>query len=93
MFETIIKKYKMNWKGEICKVCKREQRIAWSIVDNLWDKVVNVPYKNRVVCLECFLKMADKKGINVRIEDFLFLGWVGNNINPEILLDKNRRNK
>jgi len=79
---------KQKWQGETCKLCKREQRIAWSVKNKVWNKIVNKRYKNKTLCLECFLKIADKKKINVNKKDFLFLGWVGNDIKGDILIDK-----
>lgn len=78
----------MRFSGEICKVCGREQRIAWSIRDDLWERIVPPRFQNRVVCLECFLGFADEKGINVTANDFLFFGWVGENIKGDIIIDR-----
>ena len=77
----------VDWKGETCKLCKKEQRIAWSVKDSLWNKIVDEKYRNKVLCLECFLKIADKKGINISKKDFIFLGWIGNNIEGDILIN------
>jgi len=78
----------MHFTGEICKVCGREQRIAWSIRDDLWIKIVPPKFRNKVVCLECFLKFADEKNINVTIDDFIFFGWTGENIKGCIIVDR-----
>ena len=86
--QDIVTEEKYKWNGEICKLCKREQRIAWSVKDSLWNRIVDEKYRNKVLCLECFLKIADKKGINISKKDFIFLGWIGNNIEGDILIDR-----
>ena len=58
-----------NWSGETCKCCTREQRLAWSVSDELWGKVVINYYCAKVLCLECFLRMADDREIKVSLED------------------------
>jgi len=80
-----IEKY-ITWKYEVCRKCGRKQRMAWSVKDSLWEKVVPKNFKDKVLCLECFLEMADQRHINVRSEDFNFLGWMGENIKGDILI-------
>jgi len=74
------------WEYEVCKKCGRKQRIAWSVKDSLWRKVVPENFRHRVLCLECFLEMADQQHINVKKEDFIFLGWIGRNIKGDIFI-------
>jgi len=83
-----------NWDGEICAKCKRDQRIAWSIKDDKWNAVISESNfnRNRVFCLECFLALADEKGIEIKVSDFIFFAWVGMNIKGDILIDQNWRN-
>lgn len=80
----------MSWEGEVCKKCKYDQRLAWCIEDDKWTAVVSTKYRNRVLCLECFLALADKKGIEIKVNDFLFFGWVGMNVKGDTLIDRNR---
>ena len=54
-----------NWCGESCACCTREQRIAWKVTDELWRKVVIPYYKNKILCLECFLRMASDRDITI----------------------------
>ena len=63
-----------RWRGEVCKRCGREQRIAWSTSDGLWRRVTNGSLK--VWCLECFLKVADEKNIEVQRDDITIWGFV-----------------
>ena len=65
-----------NWKYETCKCCTREQRIAWWTSDKLWTKVVITYYRDKVLCLECFLRMADDRLVSINIGDIKIEGLV-----------------
>lgn len=69
-----------HWEGEICKHCKRAQHLAWGVSDDLWNKVVASKYN--VLCLECFLEMAEDKGTKVLISDIKFYGIAWANPQP-----------
>jgi hypothetical protein len=49
----------MAWEGEHCARCGREQRLCWGVTDYFWNKIVPEVYKSRVLCLECFLELAE----------------------------------
>ena len=66
-----------NWIFETCDCCTREQRVAWSISDGLWTKVVIKHYRNKVLCLECFLRMADDRQVRIKLQDIQFVGVIG----------------
>lgn len=70
------------WDGEFCKLCGCEQRISWMVDDVLWNFVVTPVYHNKVLCLECFLRMADDKGILIRRSDINFQHIVMNGFAP-----------
>ena len=57
------------WRYETCDCCTRQQRIAWSVSNELWSVVVADYYKTRILCLECFLRMAHDREIRVNIAD------------------------
>jgi len=78
----------MKWSGEFCKKCGREQRIAWSVTNSVWFRVIPLLYNNQVICLECFLKYCDKNKINISKTDFLFFGMIGDSFKGVILIDK-----
>jgi hypothetical protein len=65
-----------TWKYETCKCCTREQRLAWYVKDEIWDKVVIPYYKKLTLCLECFLRMADDRGEIIYENDIEYLGIV-----------------
>ena len=66
---------KSRWNGETCKKCGREQRFAWCLKHDLWDKLAGKKWKNKVLCIDCFLKMVSPS-IRLTINDFLHLGFV-----------------
>lgn len=82
----LLGKEKKRWDGENCKMCGREQRLAWNVKKELWINVMGKKNKD-VVCLECFISEADKKGINVKFSAFEFFGIVGQNIKGDILIN------
>jgi hypothetical protein len=62
-----------DWEFQVCKHCGREQRLDYQVVDDdVWEKVAGL-YKNRVLCVECFLKLADDKKIELKKEDIRFI--------------------
>jgi len=65
-----------DWAGETCKCCTREQRLAWTVSNKLWQKVVISYYRLGVLCLECFLRMADDRDVTVTREDIKIEGIV-----------------
>ena len=67
---------RMTWEFETCKSCTREQRLAWVVDNELWDRVVIKYYQSRVLCLECFLRMADDRKVEIQLEDIKFMGLV-----------------
>ncbi len=65
-----------NWAYETCKCCTREQRIAWLVPDELWNSVVIDYFKQKALCLECFLRMADDRDITVSKDAVTILGLI-----------------
>jgi len=67
---------RLNWEYETCACCTREQRLSWGVHNSLWERVVIEYYKNKVLCLECFLRIADDKNIHIDIDDITFYGLI-----------------
>jgi len=65
-----------GWEYETCKCCTKEQRLAWWVSDELWHAVVIPYYRRLTLCLECFLRMADDRNIEVALKDIKFEGLV-----------------
>jgi len=60
-----------KWTGETCKHCGRDQRLIWSVSDEIWG---NVPqqYRNLTLCLECFIVLVpDVRFIDIKIKGFI----------------------
>ena len=52
---------------ETCKRCGKDYRIIYSGSDNLWE---NISEKYNLLCLDCFITLANKNGIKLNINDF-----------------------
>lgn len=51
-----------DWPCESCKRCGKCFRLMWNVEDNYWRKVFGDP-DGGVLCLDCFLALAKKKGV------------------------------
>lgn len=73
---------KAAWNGETCKRCGRDQRLAWGVKDAIWDRAVPEKWRNKVLCLECFLELMDRECNNTaEIKEIIeFLGFAGNKV-------------
>lgn len=82
-------------KNQTCKKCLKEIRFAFSINDEIWNKLP-LKWKDKELCFECFLKELEKEVPNQKISlnDFYFLGINGdlNNSNfGGIFIDSDNR--
>jgi len=46
---------------EICKLCYHVNAVGFSVPDEIWDLVVPLHVRTAVVCLDCFVRLADEK--------------------------------
>ena len=46
-----------------CKSCGRPDKFDFHVPDKIWNAVVPVSLRNRVVCLSCFDGFAKKRGV------------------------------
>ena len=60
-----------DWEFESCDKCGRCYRVAWTIRDDLWRQVVGEA--EITLCLDCFIELAERKGIRVQKRDFEWL--------------------
>lgn len=58
---------------EICKQCGAEQRIGWSVRNDLWAEIESAT-GHKLLCLNCFFAWMDDHDTAVRLDDFMFLG-------------------
>jgi len=60
---------KKNWEYETCALCTREQRLVWTVDNVLWNRVVIDYYHKQIICLECFLRMAEDRYVSISIDN------------------------
>lgn len=48
---------------EICKLCYHVNPIGFRVPDRTWAAIVPEHVRSRVVCLSCFIRLADERGI------------------------------
>jgi hypothetical protein len=46
-----------------CKVCRCEDKFDFKVPDEVWNEVVPVKYRHKVVCLKCFDHFAFSKRV------------------------------
>jgi hypothetical protein len=47
-----------------CKICGCEDKFDFNVRDDVWKRVVPDDCENKVVCLDCFDRLAFEKGID-----------------------------
>lgn len=67
---------KAAWRGEVCRRCGRDQRMAWSVTDECWRRIVSIGWREQTLCLECFFELADVKKKSILLSDFRYLAAV-----------------
>lgn len=66
--------------NQICKVCGETDYFNFDITDDIWEQVAGEQFKNHVICLPCFDKLATKKNIKYvkhMSGEFYFVGETG----------------
>lgn len=58
----------LSWKYESCQDCGHCFRLVWSVRDEIWNKVMG--NDSGILCLDCFIERAEKKGISIKDEDY-----------------------
>ena len=54
-----------------CKFCGRDQKIVWIVNDEIWENL-DKKWKNKTLCLECFIELYPFK---LKIEDIKILNF------------------
>lgn len=62
----------MSWKYESCQDCGHCFRLVWSVKDYIWRAVTGDKDGGleNILCLDCFVDRATKKGVAIKEEDF-----------------------
>ncbi len=59
-----------SWQYETCQECGNAFRIMWRVKDEIWDEVTNTnDGGGGSYCVDCFVKMAEKRGIKINSWD------------------------
>lgn len=90
----------MRWeKREIpkgqqtCKKCGRPQYFEFAIKDWVWNMLPE-QWRNRVLCVDCFIEEIDlvlDKRLELTLDDFDFIAFVGNRLQATIWDSRNPR--
>lgn len=48
---------------EICALCHEVSRVGFLVPDDIWRAAVHPHYQNSIICLRCFTRWADEKGV------------------------------
>ena len=62
----------LDWPYESCIDCGRVFRIAWSVRNKVWRRVVGGPHAG-CLCLDCFLVRASRMRVPVRVHDITWI--------------------
>ena len=58
------------WGYESCQECGNSFRVMWHVRDEIWNKVTGTNDGcGGSYCLDCFVKLAEKKGICIEPKD------------------------
>ena len=48
---------------EICSLCHEVSRVGFSVPDEIWKLAVHTSQINNIICLRCFTRLADERGV------------------------------
>lgn len=48
---------------EICRLCHEVNRVGFYVPDSVWRAAMHVSQWNEIVCLSCFTRLADERGV------------------------------
>lgn len=62
---------------EICSLCHEVSRVGFHVPDEVWAAAVHLSEVNSIVCLRCFTRLADERGVEWdRDITFAPVSWV-----------------
>lgn len=62
----------LNWEYESCERCGHCFKICWSARDQKWVEVYGSD--DGCLCIDCFVELAEERGISVEPEDIERMG-------------------
>jgi len=48
---------------EICSLCHEVSRVGFWVPDEVWELATHRSYRNSIICLRCFTRLADERGV------------------------------
>ena len=48
---------------EICSICSEVSRVSFHVPNVIWEAAVHSSQLHNIICLACFTKMADERGV------------------------------
>ena len=48
---------------EICALCHEVSRVGYHVPDDVWGAAIHAHWKDDIICLQCFTRIADEKGV------------------------------
>lgn len=48
---------------EICSLCHEVSRVGFSVPNEIWKLAVHISQINNIICLRCFTRLADERGV------------------------------
>jgi len=46
---------------EICSLCHEVSRVGFWVPDDVWELATHRSYRNSIICLRCFTRLADER--------------------------------
>ena len=48
---------------QFCSICHEVDRVTFDVPDEIWELSTHESQRNNIICLSCFTKMADERGV------------------------------
>jgi len=48
---------------EICCLCHEVSRVGFHVPNEIWELAVHGKHTNSIICLQCFTRLADERGV------------------------------
>lgn len=62
---------------QICSLCHEVDRVSFLVPDDVWELAVHASQINSIICLRCFTRLADERGVRWdRDIQFFPVSWI-----------------
>lgn len=62
---------------EICSRCHEVSRVGFAVPNDVWERATHHSERNAIICLACFTKLADERGVEWDRDIKLFpVSWI-----------------